>query len=146
MDINKNYNGIKKMSICFNGDYISGSDILKKYTPIEKLAFCYIPCLDTVDCIFNENGQIIQINQSENDKHEIEYDGDDIQYYIDWPLYLYYYAKGNVEKADKYLTSAYYHITKDKRDKYLSDNERTKNLHKYYYIHEIIETYNQNIR
>ena len=76
MDIHKNYNGIKKMSICFNGGHIGGSDILKKYTPLEKLAFCYIPCRDTVECIFNEKGQIIQINQSENDKHEIEYDRD----------------------------------------------------------------------
>ena len=75
----------------------------------------------------------------------MEGDGSD-SYYIDWSLYIYYNAKGNTQKANKYLTSAYNRISKDEKDKYLSDNEPTKNLHKYYYIHEIIDTYNQTIR
>ena len=72
-------------------------------------------------------------------------DGSD-SYYLDWPLYKYYNAKGNTEKANKYLTSAYNHISKEEKNKFLSDTDRTKNIHKYYYIHEIIDTHHQTIR
>jgi len=66
--------------------------------------------------------------------------------YIDFPLYKYYHAKGNIKKAQQYLTDAYMHIPENERTGYLQDDARSKHLHKYYYIHEIIETYNQSIR
>jgi tetratricopeptide (TPR) repeat protein len=66
--------------------------------------------------------------------------------YIDFPLYKYYHAKGNTKKAQEYLTEAYNHIPENERAKYFEDDSRSKHLHKYYYIHEIIETYNQSIR
>jgi tetratricopeptide (TPR) repeat protein len=66
--------------------------------------------------------------------------------YIDFPLYNYYNAKGNTKKAQAYLTDAYNHIPENERTVYLKDDLRSKHLHKYYYIHEIIETYNQSIR
>ena len=84
-------------------------------------------------------------NYIENE--EVEYDGDGSEsYYLDWPLYKYYNANGNAEKATKYLTSAYNHISKKEKNKFLSDTDRSKNIHKYYYIYEIIEEYNQHIR
>ena len=66
--------------------------------------------------------------------------------YIDFPLYKYYLAKGNTKKAQSYLTDAYNHIPENERTEYLKDDSRSKRLHKYYYIHEIIEAYNQSIR
>ena len=66
--------------------------------------------------------------------------------YIDFPLYKYYLAKGNTKKAQAYLTDAYNHIPENERTEYLKDDSRGKHLHKYYYIHEIIEAYNQSIR
>ena len=38
------------------------------------------------------------------------------------------------------------HLIQEERKQYLEDNDRLKHLHQYYYIHEIIDTYNQNIR
>ena len=70
----------------------------------------------------------------------------DIYFNITWPLYLYHKSEGNTNKAQKYLTDAYNHIPEDERKQYLEDNDRLKHLHQYYYIHEIIDTYNQNIR
>ena len=84
-------------------------------------------------------------NYIKNDK--IEYDGDGSDsYYIDWALYKYYNTKGNIANAEMYLTNAYNRISEDKINKYLNDSNRINNLHKYYYIHEIIDTYNQTIR
>ena len=57
-----------------------------------------------------------------------------------------YKELGNTEKANKYLTTAYNHILMEEKNKFLSDTDRTKNIYKYYYIHEIIETYHQTIR
>ena len=84
-------------------------------------------------------------NYLKNDKAEYDNNGTD-SYYLDWPLYKYYNAKGNTEKANKYLTSAYNHISMEEKNKFLLDNDRLKNIHKYYYIHEIIDEYNQHIR
>ena len=67
-------------------------------------------------------------------------------YYIDWPLYQFHSAQGNSKKALYYLTAAYNHIPEDERKDYLTDDKRMEHLHKYYYIHEIIEEYNQHIR
>ena len=67
-------------------------------------------------------------------------------FYIDWPLYLYHNSEGNTKKAQQYLTDAYNNIPEYKRNEYQEDENRRKHLHKYYYIHEIIEAYNQNIR
>ena len=66
--------------------------------------------------------------------------------YLDFSLYKYYHAKGNTKKAQQYLTDAYNHIPENERTEYRKDDSRAKHLHKYYYIHEIIETYNQSIR
>jgi len=78
------------------------------------------------------------------EKEEVEYDGDGSEsFYLDWPLYKYYNAKGNTEKANQYLTSAYNHLSEDERNEYLQDDKRLEHLYKYYYIHEIIEEYNQ---
>ena len=84
---------------------------------------------------------------------EKKYDGinDAIQnrsdyYYVHWPLYQFHSANGNTNKALRYITDAYHHIPEDERTEYLQDEKRMENLHKYYYIYEIIEAYNQNIR
>ena len=66
--------------------------------------------------------------------------------YLDFTLYKYYHVNGNTKKAQAYLTDAYNHIPENERAQYLKDDSRGKHLHKYYYIHEIIEAYNQNIR
>ena len=77
---------------------------------------------------------------------KINYNRGDHFTYIDFPLYKYYNAKGNTKKAQAYLTDAYNHIPENERTEYLKDDSRGKHLHKYFYIHEIIETYNQSIR
>jgi len=84
----------------------------------------------------------IHFNLLEKKSHDFDHDESVIYYYTDWPLYLYHKSEGNTNKAQKYLTDAYNHIPEDERTEYL-ENE---NLPKYYYIHEIIEAYNQNIR
>ena len=77
---------------------------------------------------------------------DIDYHDGSWVYYIDWPLYLYHKSEENINKAQQYLIEAYNHIPIDERTEYLKDENHLKNLHKYYYIHEIIETYYQNIR
>ena len=67
-------------------------------------------------------------------------------YYVHWPLYQFNSANGNTNKAQRFLTDAYHHIQEDELTEYLQDENRLEHLHKYYYIHEIIEAYNQNIR
>ena len=79
-------------------------------------------------------------------KEKINYNKSSPYIYIDFSLYKYYHAKGNTKKAQQYLTDAYMHIPENERTGYLQDDARSKHLHKYYYIHEIIETYNQSIR
>jgi hypothetical protein len=88
----------------------------------------------------------IHFNLVEKKYHDIDHDESDIYYYTDWPLYLYHKSEGNTNKAQKYLTDAYNHIAEDERTEYLEDENRLERFHKYYYIHEIIDTYNQNIR
>ena len=78
--------------------------------------------------------------------YNIDHDAGIIYYYTDWPLYLYHKSEGNTNKAQKYLTDAYNHIPEDERAEYLENENHLENLPKYYYIHEIIDTYNQNIR
>ena len=86
---------------------------------------------------------------------EKKYDGikDDIKiadksyyYYVHWPLYQFNSANGNTNKALRYITDAYNHIPEEERKEYLQDDKRLDHLHKYYYIHKIIDEYNQNIR
>ena len=86
---------------------------------------------------------------------EKKYDGinDDIKiadksqyYYVHWPLYQFNSANGNTNKTLRYITDAYNHIPEEERKEYMQDDKRLDHLHKYYYIHEIIEAYNQNIR
>jgi tetratricopeptide (TPR) repeat protein len=79
-------------------------------------------------------------------ENKLNYKDGTSSYYVDWPLYLYHKSKDNTTKAQQYLTDAYNHISEDERNEYLEDDNRLANLHQYYYIHEIIETYNQNIR
>jgi tetratricopeptide (TPR) repeat protein len=67
-------------------------------------------------------------------------------YYIDWPLYQYHKSEKNTNKTQQYLTDAYNHIPEKEKTDYREDEKRLDHLHKYYYIHEIIEAYNQNIR
>ena len=86
----------------------------------------------------------IHFNDVEESYDKINFD--DTYYYTDWPLYLYHKSEGNTNKAQKYLTDAYNHIPEDERTEYLEDENRLERFHKYYYIHEIIDTYNQNIR
>ncbi len=77
---------------------------------------------------------------------KINYKNGTSYYYLDWPLYQYHKSDGNATKAQQYLTDAYNHISEDERDEYLQDDKRLEHLYKYYYIHEIIEEYNQHIR
>ena len=86
----------------------------------------------------------IHFNNVEESYDKINFD--DTYYYTDWPLYLYHKSEGNTNKAQKYLTDAFNNIPEDERKQYLEDNDRLKHQHQYYYIHEIIDTYNQNIR
>ena len=126
----------------FNEAYIIEDEFTDKMKNLAMKGLCeyYNNDLDSSKYHF----KIIE-NYIENE--EVEYDGDGSEsYYLDWPLYKYYNAKGNTEKANKYLTSAYNHILKEEKNKFLFDNDRLKNIHKYYYIHEIIEEYNQHIR
>ena len=96
------------------------------------------------NCIHSIFEKIIE-NYIQNE--EFEYDGDGSEsYYLDWPLYQYHKSDGNATKAQQYLTDAYNHISEDERDEYLQDDKRLEHLYKYYYIHEIIEEYNQHIR
>jgi hypothetical protein len=88
----------------------------------------------------------IHFNLVEKKYHDIDHDGGTIGYYTDWPLYQYYDANGNGKKALKYLNYAYDNIPEYERSEYLEDQKRMDHLYKYYYIHEIIEAYNQNIR
>ena len=88
----------------------------------------------------------IHFNLVEKKYSYIDHDENPIYYYTDWPLYQYYDANGNAKKTLKYLTDAYNHISEDERDEYLQDDKRLEHLYKYYYIHEIIEEYNQHIR
>ena len=37
-------------------------------------------------------------------------------------------------------------LKEDERNEFLQDDKRLEHLYKYYYIHEIIEEYNQHIR
>ena len=87
-----------------------------------------------------------KINLLEKKYSTIDQDESSIYYYTDWPLYLYHKSEGNTIKAQQYLTDAYNHISEDERDEYLQDDKRIEHLYKYYYIHEIIEEYNQHIR
>ena len=126
----------------FNEAYILENELKEKMKNLSMKALCeyYNNDLDSAKYHFTKIENYIE-------NEEIEYDGDGSKsYYLDWPLYKYYYAIGNTEKANKYLTSAYNHLSKDEKNKLLSDTDRTKNIHRYYYIHEIIDTYNQNIR
>ena len=79
-------------------------------------------------------------------KEIINYNRKPYYAYIDYSLYKYYTAEGDTKKAQQYLADAYNHIPEEDRNEYLMDDNRLDYLHKYYYIHEIIETYNQNIR
>ena len=88
----------------------------------------------------------IHFNLVEKKYDDIDHDAEIIYYYTDWPLYLYHKSEGNTNKAQKYLTDAYNHIPEDERTEYLENENHLENLPKYYYIHEIIDTYNQNIR
>ena len=88
----------------------------------------------------------IHFNLLEKKYSTIDQDEGSIYYYTDWPLHLYHKSEGNTIKAQQYLTDAYNHISEDERDEYLQDDKRLEHLHKYYYIHEIIEEYNQHIR
>ena len=88
----------------------------------------------------------IHFNLVEKKYNDIDHDEDPIYYYTDWPLYQYYDANGNGKKALKYLNYAYDNIPEYERSEYLEDQKRMDHLYKYYYIHEIIEAYNQNIR
>jgi hypothetical protein len=88
----------------------------------------------------------IHFNLLEKKYSTIDQDEGSIYYYTDWPLYLYHKFEGNTIKAQQYLTDAYNHISEDERDEYLQDDKRLEHLYKYYYIHEIIEEYNQHIR
>jgi hypothetical protein len=85
----------------------------------------------------------IHFNDVEEYYDKIDFDD---YYYTDWPLYLYHKSEENTNKAQQYLIEAYNHIPEDERTEYLKDENHLENLHKYYYIHEIIEAYNQNIR
>ena len=126
----------------FNEAYIIEDEFTDKMKKLSMKALCeyYNNDLDSSKYHF----KIIE-NYIENE--EVEYDGDGSEsYYLDWPLYKYYNAKGNTEKANQYLTSAYNHLSEDERNEYLKDDSRGKHFHKYYYIHEIIEEYNQHIR
>jgi|GEM_PF-2319221 len=68
-------------------------------------------------------------------------------YYNEWSLYQYYYTEGNTKKALQYLTDAYNNISEKERTAYLEDNNREKWMNsRYFYIHEIIDTYNRQIR
>ena len=99
---------------------------------------------------FNNQIDSSRIHFAEIEKYyqneTIDYSGSSPYTYIDFTLYKYYHAKGNTKKAQQYLTDAYNHIPENDRTEYLKDNLRSKRLHKYYYIHEIIEAYNQSIR
>jgi TolB-like protein len=126
----------------FNEAYILEDRYKEKMKYISMKALCeyYNNDLDSSKYHFN----IIE-NYIKNDKTEYDGDGSD-SYYLDWPLYKYYNAKGNTEKATQYLMSAYNHISMEEKNKFLLDNDRLNNIHKYYYIHEIIDEYNQHIR
>ena len=87
----------------------------------------------------------IHFNDVEEYYDKIDFD-DISYYYTDWPLYLYHKSEENINKAQQYLIEAYNHIPEEERKQYLEDNDRLKHLHQYYYIHEIIDTYNNNIR
>jgi tetratricopeptide (TPR) repeat protein len=126
----------------FNEAYMIEDEFTEKMKNLSMKALCeyYNNDLDSAKYHFKKIENYI-------DNEEIEYDGDGSEsYYLDWPLYKYYNAKGNTEKANKYLTTAYNHILMEEKNKFLSDTDRTKNIYKYYYIHEIIDTYNQTIR
>ena len=126
----------------FNEAYMIEDEFTEKMKNLSMKALCeyYNNDLDSAKYNFKKIENYIE-------NEEIEYDGDGSEsYYLDWPLYKYYNAKGNTEKANKYLTTAYNHILMEEKNKFLSDTDRTKNIHNYYYIHEIIETYNQTIR
>ena len=126
----------------FNEAYIIEDEFTDKMKDLAMKALCeyYNNDLDSSKYHF----KIIE-NYIENE--EFEYDGDGSEsYYLDWPLYKYHIAKGNMAKAEMYLTSAYNRISEDEINKYLNDSNHINNLHKYYYIHEIIEEYNQHIR
>ena len=50
-------------------------------------------------------------------------------------------------KYNKKNWQAYYnHIPENEKTEYREDGKRMDHLHKYYYIYEIIEEYNQHIR
>ena len=87
----------------------------------------------------------IHFNDVEEYYDKIDFD-DISYYYTDWPLHLYHKSEENINKAQQYLIEAYNHIPEEERKQYLEDNDRLKHLHQYYYIHEIIDAYNQNIR
>ena len=126
----------------FNEAYIIEDEFTDKMKNLSMLALCeyYNNEIDSSKFHFQKIENYIK-----NDK--IEYDGDGSDsYYIDWALYKYYNTKGNIANAEMYLTNAYNRISEDKINKYLNDSNRINNLHKYYYIHEIIEEYIQHIR
>tara|TARA_B100001146_G_C15995512_1_gene354450 strand:- start:340 stop:684 length:345 start_codon:yes stop_codon:yes gene_type:complete len=89
---------------------------------------------------------IIQVNLVEKNYSYIDHDENPIYYYTDWPLYQYYDANGNAKKALKYLDYAHDNIPDDEQREYLEDRKRMDHLYKYYYVHEINEAYNRQIR
>ena len=115
--------------------------------PAEKIATLSMQALSEY---FNNQIDSSRIHFAEVEKYyrneTINYNRGTHYTYIDFSLYKYYHAKGNIKKAQQYLTDAYNHIPENERTGYLQDDARSKHLHKYYYIHEIIETYNQSIR
>ena len=88
----------------------------------------------------------IHFNLVEKKYSTIDHDDDFIYYYTDWPLYQYYDANGNAKKALKYLDYAHDNIPDDEQREYLEDRKRMDHLYKYYYVHEINEAYNRQIR
>jgi len=88
----------------------------------------------------------IHFNLVEKKYSNIDHDEQAINYYTDWPLYQYYDANRNAKKTLKYLNNAYDNIPDDEQRKYLEDRKRMDHLYKYYYVHEINEAYNRQIR
>ena len=115
--------------------------------PTEKIATLSMQALSEY---FNNQIDSSRIHFAEIEKYyrneTINYNRGTNYTYLDFTLYKYYHAKGNTKKAQAYLTDAYNHIPENERIEYRKDDSRSKRLHKYYYIHEIIEAYNQSIR
>ena len=118
----------------------------EKVKGLSMMALCeyYNNAIDSSKYHFQQVENHIEIILN-NSEYEYAGDGSDV-YYLDWPLYKYFFATGDMEKAEKYLKSAYNHLSIDERNKYLLDINHTENIHKYYYMHEIIDAYNQMMR